>query len=234
MTENRNLTWDGCTNVRDLGGLRTRDGRVTRWGAIVRSDHPARLTAAGWSALYAHGIRTIISLRTHGMVEDMPDAAPRPPDLTTVYVDVEDVTDTEFAHRWVMSDLWCTPLYYQDALKRWPKRHAAAIAAVARAQPGGVLIHCVRGVDRTGIVTLLLLASVGVTTGDIVADYELSVDPEREVLLAREHTTTRDVILTTLASLDIESYLSEGGLSQTDLEIVRAKLLEPPASEGEV
>jgi hypothetical protein len=133
-----------------------------------------------------------------------------------------------------MNDLWCTPLYYRDALKCWPERHAVAIAAVARAQPGGVLLHCIRGVDRTGIVTLLLLASVGVTVDDIVADYELSVDPEREVLLAHEHTSTRDVLLTTLASLDIESYLREGGLSQTDLDAVRARLLEPSGSEAEV
>jgi protein-tyrosine phosphatase len=147
---------------------------------------------------------------------------------------VEDITDTEFLHRWAVSDLWCTPLYYQDALNRWPERHAAAISAVARAQPGGVLIHCVRGVDRTGIVTILLLAAVGVTTDDIVADYELSVDPEREVILAREHTTTRDVILATLASLDIEPYLRKGGLSRTDLDAVRTRLLEPSGSEGEV
>ncbi len=95
MTENRRFTWGGCVNVRDLGGLRTRDGRVTRWGAVVRSDHPARLTAAGWSALYAHGIRTIISQRTHGQMEDVPDTAPRPSDLTTVCVAIEDTTDTE-------------------------------------------------------------------------------------------------------------------------------------------
>jgi protein-tyrosine phosphatase len=232
MTENRRLAWDGCSNVRDLGGLRTRDGRMTRWGAVVRSDHPARLTAAGWSALYAHGIRTIISLRTHGQIEDVPDTAPRPSDLTTVCLAIEDVTDTEFAQQWCMNDLWCTPLYYRDALKRWPERHAAAISAIARAQPGGVLIHCKRGVDRTGIMTILLLASVGVTPDDIVADYELSLDPEREVLLAREHTSTRDVIYATLDWLDIDAYLREGGLSQDDLAAVRARLLVPAGTEG--
>ncbi len=232
MTENRRLSWDGCVNVRDLGGLRAHDGRVTRWGAVVRGDHPARLTAAGWSALYAHGIRTIISLRTHGQVEDVPDTAPRPSDLTTVCVEIEDVTDTEFLHKWAVTDLWSTPLYYQDALKRWPERHAAALAAIARAQPGGVLIHCKRGVDRTGIMAILLLASVGVRPDEIVADYELSLDPEREELLAREHTSTRQVISATLDWLDMDAYLREGGLSQDDLAAVRARLLEPPGAEG--
>ena len=234
MTENRRLAWDGCINVRDLGGLRTRDGRVTRWGAVVRSDHPARLTAAGWSALHAHGIRTIITLCTLGMTEDVPDTAPRPSDLTTVCVAIEDVTDLTdpFVQQWGMNDLWCTPLYYRDALTRWPERHAAAVSAIARAQPGGVLFHCIRGVDRTGIVALLLLAAVGVTPDDIVADYELSVDPEREVLLAREHTSTREVLSATLDWLDIDAYLRDGGLSQDDLAAVRARLLAPAGTEG--
>ena len=177
-------------NVRDLGGLKSIDGGVTRWGAVVRSDHPARLTTAGWSALYTHGIRTIISLRTHGQVEDVPDTAPRPSDLTTVCAAIEDATDSEFVQQWGVNDLWSTPLYYRDALQRWPERHAAAISAIARARPGGVLIHCKRGVDRTGIMTILLLRSVGVKPDDILADYELSLDPEREALLARQHTTT--------------------------------------------
>jgi hypothetical protein len=234
MTENRILSWDGCTNVRDLGGLRTRDGRVTRRGAVVRSDHPARLTAAGWSALHEYGVRTIIALGTRGKPDDITDAAPRPSDLTTLCLDIEDVTDiqSDFVQRWAGSYLWSTPLYYQDAFKTWPELHAAVIAAIARARPGGVLFHCVRGVDRTGIVALLLLALAGVTAEDILADYELSIDPERETLLAAEHTTTREVILDTLASLDVEAYLLEGGLSRTDLQAVRARLLGPSGSEA--
>ncbi len=229
MARDRRLTWDGCTNVRDLGGLSTIDGRVTRWGAVVRSDHPAKLTAAGWSALYEHGIRTIITLATDGNREDMPDTAPRPSDLVSIRCAVEDFTDTEFVEQWVITELCCTPLYYRDALKRWPERHVAVIEAVARARPGGVLIHCRRGNDRTGIVTLLLLALVGVAPGEILADYELSPDSERDMLLAREHTTTRETILTTLAQLDVEQYLRAGGLSPVDLTAVRTRLLEPLA-----
>ncbi|HSM57249.1 MAG TPA: tyrosine-protein phosphatase, partial [Candidatus Sulfomarinibacteraceae bacterium] len=60
----RQLTWDACHNVRDLGGLPTADGKQTRRGSIVRADLLGRLTPAGEQALQAYGVSTIIDLRT--------------------------------------------------------------------------------------------------------------------------------------------------------------------------
>ncbi|MCI2422047.1 tyrosine-protein phosphatase [Saccharopolyspora sp. K220] len=51
MTVERVLAWDGCLNTRDRGGLRLSADRKTRWGAMIRSDDPAALAEAGWSAL---------------------------------------------------------------------------------------------------------------------------------------------------------------------------------------
>jgi len=222
----RVLIWEGCNNVRDLGGLKTCDGHMTRLRSVVRSDTPARLTEAGWSALYAYGIRTIITLRTDGMVEDELNFTPRYPDLATVQVAIEDITDKEFLEQWVASNLWGTPLYFKDALRRWPERHAAVISAIAQARPGGVLFHCIRGNDRTGIITLLLLAFVDVTPDDIIADYELShPDPERDELLARNNSSVRDAILNTLTGFNVDRYLNMGGVSQDELAAVRNRLL---------
>jgi protein-tyrosine phosphatase len=221
----RVLAWDGCINVRDLGGLSTGDGRSTRWKAIVRSDTPARLTPAGWSALYDYGIRTIITLRTVGMTEDELDFMSPYPDLVTVQAAIEDLTDKEFLQKWAISNLWGTPLYYKDALRRWPERHAAVISAIAQAQPGGVLFHCIRGYDRTGIISLLLLALVDVTPDDIIADYELSTDPKRDTLLAGKNSSVREAILGTLEGLTIDNYLNMGGASQDDLAAIRERLL---------
>jgi len=224
--KNRILLWDGCNNIRDLGGLRTSDGRTTRWGAIVRSDTPSRLTETGWSELYGYGIRTIITLRTHGMTENELDFSSPYSDIATVQAPIEDITDTEFVQHWVDSSLWGTPLYFEDSLRRWPERHAAVISAVARAQPGGVLFHCIRGHDRTGIISLLLLALAGVIPDDIVADYEMSPDPIRDKLLAREHSSVREAMLSTLAGLNpVDRYLGEGGVSQEDVAAVCKRLL---------
>jgi protein tyrosine/serine phosphatase len=122
--------------------------------------------------------------------------------------------------------LWCTPLYYQDALHRWPKRHAEVVLAFAQAQPGGVLIHCSRGQDRTGIISLLLLNLIGVAAEDIIADYELSPDPERDEILSARGTSSGEVIRNTLDKLDAESYLLEAGLSSAAITSTRERLLE--------
>jgi protein tyrosine/serine phosphatase len=226
MTSNRILNWQGCKNIRDLGGMKASNGSITRWGAIVRGDQPARLTSEGWDALYKHGIRTIVSLRTHGFDEkDHPIVIPPYADINVVSVEIEDVTNKEFVEKWATSDLWGTPLYFTDALTLWPHRHAAALKAIVQAQPGGVYFHCIRGYDRTGIIAFLILALAGVSMKDITADYELSADPVRDQLLAERNTNVHEVLQKTLDGIQLENYLHDGGMSQDDISALRTRLL---------
>lgn len=227
MSVNRILNWEGCNNVRDLGGMNASNGYKTRWGAVVRGDQPSRLTENGWSALYEHGIRTIVSLRTYGFDEkEHPMVVPPHPDIQVVSVEIEDVTNKEFVEKWATTDLWGTPLYWTDALNLWQHRHAAALKAIAQAQPGGVLFHCIRGYDRTGIIAFLVLALAGVSLKDITADYELSVDSVRDQLLAERNTTAYEVLLETLEGINLENHLLEGGLTQLDISALRTRFLE--------
>jgi len=221
----RIIHFEGMNNARDLGGLRTEDNRLTRFGQVIRSDTPARLSPEGWSALYNSGIRTIITLRTHGMTEPELDFTSPYADITTVQAEIEDITDREFLEKWAMTELWGTPKYYPDALQRWPGRHAAVISAIAQAKPGGVLFHCIRGHDRTGIISLLLLAFAGVEREEILADYALSLDPERDEFLARLGTSVPEVIYGTLDGLDADKYLLASGVSPQDLDALRNRLL---------
>ena len=236
--QGRHLDWEGCCNVRDLGGLRTADGRRTRFGAVVRGDAVGRLTAAGWAALRAHGVRTIVDLRNDDELE--PDAAPRPAGIETIHVPLDGVEDREFWDRWASGPQFGTPLYYGPFLDRFPQRAAAAVAAVARARPGGVLVHCGIGRDRTGLVALLLLALAGVEPEEIAADYELSGErvstllrrlgqedhvPVVEAHLRREGTSARELIVGLVSSLDVEDRLRAGGLDGRDVAAVRARLV---------
>ena len=240
MTVERHLGWDGCWNVRDLGGLTTADGRVIRQGALVRGDSAHRLTPAGWSALRAHGVRTVVDLRDP--TERTGNAAPRPTDLTTVELPLEDRTDDAFWERW--RHLSGTPLYYRAFLDQWPERFAAVVAAIAEAGPGGVLIHCAAGRDRTGLVTLVLLALLGVPPEEIAADYALSADRlrlrfaaegrEDEDLATQAHlrqanTSARQTILALLTAFDAAAYLRDGGLRPDQQAALIRRLLDAPA-----
>ncbi len=237
VPRNRHLDWDGCYNVRDLGGLRTADGRETRGGAVVRSEAPDLLTAGGWSALREHGIRTIIDLRNDD--EITPDVALRPVALPVVRLPLDAAEDTEFWNRWATGRQFGTPLYYRPFLDRFPQQIASVLGALAQARPGGILVHCAIGRDRTGLITLLLLALVGVTAEDIAADYLLSTHrlaplfarlgqqdqgPVIEEFLARVGTSAREIIITTLAALDVDAYLRSAGVDDRDLAALRARL----------
>jgi len=227
MTTNRILNWQGCNNVRDLGDMTASNGYKTHWGAVVRGDQPAKLTTEGWDALYEHGIRTIVSLRTHGLEEkDHPIVVPPHSDIQVVSVEIEDVTNKEFVEKWATSDLWGTPLYWTDALNLWAHRHAAALQTIAKAQPGGVFFHCKRGYDRTGIISFLLLTLAGVALKDITADYELSADPVRDQLLAERNTNVYEVLQKTLEGIQVENYLLQGGMTQNEIAVLRTRLLD--------
>ncbi|GAA4216163.1 tyrosine-protein phosphatase [Actinocatenispora rupis] len=231
----RDCAFDGCFNARDLGGLATTDGRSTRFGAVVRADHPNMLTAAGWTAVYDHGIRTVVDLRNDDEIRA--DAVPRPAGVTTVHVPLDGVEDTALWARIAADGLDGSPLYYPLFLARRPDRCAAAVTAVARAAPGGVLVHCGIGRDRTGLVAMLLLRLAGVRPDEIAADYLRSTErlaalwPARGLddqtdeiagLLARAGTTAREALL---AALPDPGYLRTAGVAEADLAALRTRLL---------
>ncbi|PKW19723.1 tyrosine-protein phosphatase [Saccharopolyspora spinosa] len=237
MALERNLDWDGLLNARDLGGLCVGAERRTRWGAVARSEDPAALTAAGWSALQRHGIRTIIDLT--GDDEREPDAAPRPPELTTVRLPLDDYSDTEFWEQWG-GGISYTPLYYQPFLDRFPQRVAEVCRAIARAEPGGVLVHCGGGRDRTGLIVLVLLVLVGADPADIASDYAFSHvrraelcarvglgddTPKIRQLIAQHGTSEDELIREAATSRDMAVHLRSGGLSEADLTALRDRLI---------
>lgn len=176
MTGPRLLPWDGCVNVRDLGGYATADGRRTGFGSVVRSDNPAYLSRQGWKALWDYDVRTVVGLRTVGAEDHEPAEGQLPEGLTFIRVMIEDVTDLDFVEHRVANGLWGTPLYFADAIERWPAMAVSAVRAVAGARPGGVVISCGRGCDRTGLLALLLLHLVGVGADDIATDYAPSIE----------------------------------------------------------
>ena len=71
---------------------------------------------------------------------------------------------------------------------------------------------------------MLLLALAGVEPEQIAADYCLSPG-EGDDFLASRGTSSTEVVLAILADLDAEAYVRGAGVSEADLEAVRARLL---------
>lgn len=231
VTAGRDLSWDGSVNARDLGGL----GQV-RPGAVVRMETPTRLTEAGWEAVWAYGVRTVVDLCDAG--EHGEDGSPRPAGITTVQVPLDPV-GTPFYEHWEPIDNLASPLYYPAMLAEHPERVVTAVRAIANAEPGGVVFHCAGGKDRTGLVALVLLALAAASPEEIIADYLLSYDRMKEryaeigardqlvavtEILGKHDTTIEASLTSTITSLPMPDFLLDNGLSETELAALRARM----------
>ncbi|MFE6866897.1 tyrosine-protein phosphatase [Kitasatospora sp. NPDC057692] len=234
-TEDRTLVWDGCLNVRDLGGLRTTTGARTARGAIARADNLDRLTAEGWDALLDHGVRTVVDLRD---IEEYKPLLSLPEDVELIRVPLDELAGPAWWQTYGHLD--GTPLALRPYLDHCPHAAAELITTIAGARPGGLVVHCGAGRDRTGLAALLLLALADVHPAEIVADYLLSApnvrplygmlglpDPYRRIdaALAEAGTTAEAAVTATLADFSPAPYLLTAGVAPADLAAVRARLL---------
>jgi protein-tyrosine phosphatase len=246
LPRSRDLDWDGCLNVRDLGGHRTEDGGETRYGAVVRADSIRQLTDAGWTSAVDYGVRTIVDLRTDEELEADPPAD-LPVDVLHVpffQEDEEAFAEVEAASKAAPDYAAATRAVYLVFLERFSTNVAAAITAVAQAPEGGVVVHCMGGKDRTGLVTAFLLHIAGVDLEQIAADYALSekkLQPRHAAWLEKagteaERERVRQVASTPAAAMvgvfeelerrhgSIEAYLTAAGLTEDDLRLARERL----------
>ena len=172
----RELDWDGANNLRDLGGLATSLSATgsTRWGRVARGPRREALSAEGWEAASAWGLRSVVDLRNADEAGPRPSdpGAPAPEGLSVTAAPTEDRENQEF--RAVCLPILGSPEYWQHNVRILPGLVRGALEAIATSEPG-VLVHCSAGRDRTGMVSALLLANAGVSADDVFADYSESV-----------------------------------------------------------
>ena len=221
------LDWDGCRNVRDLGGFATPAG-ATAFGVFVRSDNARELTPAGWRAASEYRIRAILDLRSESERAADPPAHPgfahRRLSLFD-HFDGDPVYRADLLTR--VAGLGAAEKHrrlYREALELDAARFAEAVTFLAAAA-GGVLFHCAGGKDRTGVLTALLLRLAGVPVEAIEEDYVRS-----EARLQLAESAPRDVINHMIAETEaqhgsVAAYLLEAGASERSLLDIRARLV---------
>ena len=165
------LDWAGCANARDLGGLPAADGRQVRDRALVRTDDLTRLDETGRKAFDAYGASLIVDLRFLFELEAQEHPfgdRPAYRHLPFLAQSVLDDSDEAEARRHPLE--WT----YARMLDDSRETVGAAVRAVVEAEPGPVVVHCVSGKDRTGLLVALLLDLVGVSRERIGADYAVT------------------------------------------------------------
>lgn len=205
------LDWPGCANVRDLGGLPTSWGGRIRTGALVRADRPGRETVR---TLFGYGVGLVLDLRlapTECTVDPSPLAG------HPAYRNISVLRDEDTVLEEMGDGL---PAIYRAILDRGGANLARALAAIAWAPPGGVLVHCHSGKDRTGLVVALALELAGVSQEEIARDY------------ARTPGVTADTMLRTLTYLrdgygGAQPYLMQAGFGRADVTRLRVRLTRP-------
>jgi protein-tyrosine phosphatase len=135
---------------------------------------------------------------------------------------------------------------YMSYLRRRPDSVIDSVRAIARAHRA-VLVHCAAGKDRTGVVVALALDAAGVDRDAIVADY-LATRERIEAVMARlassptyraeleghdahKHAPVPGTMNRVLELVDErfggpENWLRLHGLGDTDLELLRRRLVE--------
>ena len=210
---------DGIYNTRDLGGYmtdsgkRTKQGLLYRGGALLPADiYNSNLTEEGKLYMLENmRIATDLDLRGYGAESN--------------YLSVSPIPGAKLEYALVGG--------YAAAFSM-KSEYRAVFSLLANVEKYPIYMHCTGGADRTGTVSFLLNALLGVAEEDLIMDYEVTTfsiynvrsttsGPYMEMfqefltkLKAYEGETLKD---------KTENYMLSIGVTQAEIDSIRAIML---------
>ncbi len=238
----RHLIWPDLLNARDLGGLGSASGQETAWRRVVRADNLNKLASTGVAALVSYGVHTVIDLRDPRELEKFPNPLAAAPPKGVVFINVPLISEGEWE---AIKDPGRMAEGYVLTARLSHANIARAMLAVADASPGGVVVHCHAGKERTGIVAALLLSLTGIPDETVAEDWVASdaflqplyeewlaneTDPTIRAKRAEGFVTHAEHILDVLTHIrgsygSLEEYLLVGALTSDQIDRARRRLL---------
>lgn len=217
------MRWEGAVNAYEVVP------------GLVRMGRHEWVTQRGWAEASEDGYTTVVDLRAPretGRRDGDPTANPGAAGVQVVFAPTEDADHPEFKARFV--PYLNHPAQYEPYLALFGDRVLLAMLAIAEA-PGGVIVHCAGGRDRTGLVVALGQSLAGWPTDEIVAGYEQAASGINEHLAGRAHPYERHLkgdvwdawlgerlvaLESFLAGLDAAFLLGAEGATDDDLDAI--------------
>jgi protein-tyrosine phosphatase len=238
----RNVTFSSAYNFRDVGGYAGLDGRTVRWRRLFRADSLHRLKGTDWETFAELGVRSVIDLRRTFEVEQfgrVPEAEGlRYFNPVLEHIDWKDVPHPEGTQH----DRWLADRYL-NFLADGQAGLSTALRVIADPDAAPVVVHCMAGKDRTGVVCALTLSLLGVSDEDIARDYAMTEVAMRrlteylraknpEVIEGQDHMfdSPLEAMMVFLADVrtlhgSVEKYVRQIGVSAEQVAAMRDHLL---------
>ncbi len=181
--DSRRMNFEGIQNARDLGGMRTTDGRVIASGFLFRSANLAEATTADAMNLREKWhLARVIDLRTETERSERPDVVPENVAYLPVPVFDERVVGISHEKSAGADEIGMLipemeNLYRMMATEESCRRNLGRAAECVMKQDfteGSVLWHCTEGKDRCGLLSAILLSALCVDRQQIMEDYLLT------------------------------------------------------------
>jgi protein-tyrosine phosphatase len=162
-------------NLRDLGGLETRQGSQIKMGLLYRSGDLSAVSGEDAAKLEKLGIKTVIDFRTDEERELNPDKL-----LNFVQNKINLPINTASTAQMgktppeeaMAPDVM--PQIYRDLTRDFYKDYREFFRLVQDPAFCPILFHCSIGKDRTGFPSAILLEVLGVERETVMTDYMLS------------------------------------------------------------
>ncbi|UYW02397.1 tyrosine-protein phosphatase [Flavobacterium agricola] len=182
LVAERKLTFKKVANFRDLGGLKTKDGRYVNWGRFYRSDALNGLQDNEFAYINQLGIAKVYDLRSDFEIGNAKDHLPKSVTYEHFPIFADKNSGMLQGLQQKMNDGILTVQDAEELLVNANQTFANEDADkfnnllhqifVQDQHPN--LFHCTAGKDRTGYTAALILAVLGVDKQTILDEYEMT------------------------------------------------------------